>query len=1141
MATLFDTDNTAAGYRLHYLEVFNWGTFDAEERGKVWRLEPQGKHSLLTGGNGSGKTTLVDALVTLLVPNSRFHYNQSSESGSKRERDEQSYVRGAHGSLQEEGYSSAQTQYLRKDNDYSVILAHFYNDGKKQSLSLAQVRWYSAGGLQKEFLIAHQALTVADHFRGVEPKGNWKKALKVQLPKSQWFGNNFRQYSRTFMDHFGLRGPQALNLFAKTTGVKVISDLNEFIRQHMLEPPGLEEKFAELRNNYHNLRSIYQEIEKASEQLRLLEPVMESGKDYQQLEKELEELQWAKGLLPYWYAMTLSEILGVAITTKNHVEQQLEEEVQLGRERLEELIEKASRLSSAIDRDEATQLIREIDVQLEQLKGEEGRRRETNARYTQWARELGLPHQLEANDQALFQENRKQAEGKVEEVDRRLARIQEEEEIVVAQRAKIAEELSSREADLRHLQDSQTNIPAHLTQVRHRLANHLQIAESELPFLGELLQVKPEHQKWLSATERALRPLAQHLLIDEKHYTTVNHYVYDQHLEGYIRYLRAVPNDETMADRKPLKHSLIHKLDFLPDHVLCPWLYNYLLKHADFACLNDVLDWQTHKGPVLLRNGMLRQNAKSSHQRDERPEVLSPANYLLGWDIEDKILAVEEEIRMLKPKVSRLAEEIEQLRKQRKHKQDLQGTAHRLLEIARFESINWKAMRLRMEGIGQERARLLENSSLKALQAELEQAKQQRHDQQQQLRSQEAALNNAKRDLEEFQKRLTDCQTTLSLHTYAHVQDSDLLRFSKRFSHQNITLNTINTVQGDERRALEDAEEIAQKKLNKATELLTKRMNRFANPETKLKEQFPSWASQTDDLGTGASDFAQYQKFHKKLEADDLPRYREQFAQELNGQVVDDVILFEDILHSTRNVIKKQIDRLNTSLAPLEYSANTYIMLVAQDTHDSDIQSFRSMLRGVIEQHAKDKLQVAPDYRQTFDLIRELIDKLTEEERWRQRVIDVRNWWIFSAHEKNRRNDETERVYQDSGGLSAGQKAKLAYTILASALAFQFNISTQHVQENSLRFVVVDEAFSKVDEDNATYAMKLFEALSLQVMIVTPLDKIHVVEHMIHSVHYVQNKSGKRSQVFNLTMDEYDEEKTKWKGTGKTDMPPNDA
>lgn len=77
---LFNTSPEVAGFKLDYLEVWNWGTFDQ----KVYCMNTQGNNSLLTGANASGKSTLVDALLTLLVPLKRQRfYNQSSGCGEE--------------------------------------------------------------------------------------------------------------------------------------------------------------------------------------------------------------------------------------------------------------------------------------------------------------------------------------------------------------------------------------------------------------------------------------------------------------------------------------------------------------------------------------------------------------------------------------------------------------------------------------------------------------------------------------------------------------------------------------------------------------------------------------------------------------------------------------------------------------------------------------------------------------------------------------------------------------------------------------------------------------------------------------------------------------------------------------------------
>lgn len=124
------------GFRLHKLEVYNWGTFD----GKVWTFSPQGETSLLTGDVGSGKSTLVDALTTLLVHPRKVAYNKAADSSAK-ERSVTSYVRGYFGQKRS-SEGNGQPDSLRDPNHYSVILATFLDQGLSQHVTLAQFFWF---------------------------------------------------------------------------------------------------------------------------------------------------------------------------------------------------------------------------------------------------------------------------------------------------------------------------------------------------------------------------------------------------------------------------------------------------------------------------------------------------------------------------------------------------------------------------------------------------------------------------------------------------------------------------------------------------------------------------------------------------------------------------------------------------------------------------------------------------------------------------------------------------------------------------------------------------------------------------------------------------------------------------------------
>src|ERR1700689_3164373 len=126
-----------SGFRLTRLELYNWGTFDS----RVWTLHANARTALLTGDIGSGKSTIVDAVTTLLLPANRISYNKAA-GAETRERSLRSYVLGYYKSEGNEATGSTRPIALRNASKFSVILAHFHNQGFGQDVTLAQVFWF---------------------------------------------------------------------------------------------------------------------------------------------------------------------------------------------------------------------------------------------------------------------------------------------------------------------------------------------------------------------------------------------------------------------------------------------------------------------------------------------------------------------------------------------------------------------------------------------------------------------------------------------------------------------------------------------------------------------------------------------------------------------------------------------------------------------------------------------------------------------------------------------------------------------------------------------------------------------------------------------------------------------------------------
>ncbi len=64
-------------------------------------------------------------------------------------------------------------------------------------------------------------------------------------------------------------------------------------------------------------------------------------------------------------------------------------------------------------------------------------------------------------------------------------------------------------------------------------------------------------------------------------------------------------------------------------------------------------------------------------------------------------------------------------------------------------------------------------------------------------------------------------------------------------------------------------------------------------------------------------------------------------------------------------------------------------------------------------------------------------------------------------------------------------------------------------------------------DESAQYGLRLFQQLNLQLLIVTPLQKIHIIEPFVANVGFVHNEGGRASRLRNLAIEEYRAEKAR--------------
>jgi uncharacterized protein YPO0396 len=1103
-----------AGYRLHRFEVYNWGTFD----GRVWALRLGGENGLLTGDIGSGKSTLVDALTTLLVPAQRITYNKAAGADAK-ERTLRSYVLGYYKSERGEAGLSAKSVALRNHNSYSVILGHFYNEGYGRHVTLAQVFWIRdvQGQPDRFYVVADRPLSIAEDFAGFGSDINGLRK-RLRAARDIEVEDAFPRYGAAFRRRFGIENEQALELFNQTVSMKSVGNLTDFVRGHMLEAFDVDSRIRALIAHFDDLDRAHQAVLKAKAQVAALEPLVADADRHATLAAELDDLRSSRDALRPWFAELKSALLAERIA-------RLDGDIERYESRIRRLAE-ACRASTA-QRDQIRRAINDnggdrIESLKEEIRQLEDRRAERRRRadaYLALAKQLDLP---DAPDEVRFLANRGEAERALATVDGGEAEIQNrltEADVALRSQEKERGEL---EAELASLRRRRSNIPAAMLALRERLCAELALSADAAPFVGELLQVREEERDWEGAIERLLHNFGLSLLVPDAHYPAVAAWVDRTHLRGRLVYYRVVETrDQPIQKTGP--DSLVRKVSVRPDSAFYAWLERELARRFDYACCADL--GQFRREPrAITRTGQIKTEG-ARHEKDDRHPLDDRTRYVLGWTNEAKVAALARQAAGLDRRIAEGNRILDGIRAEQKQLRQREGHLRQFLVYQDFSELDWRPLTVEIHRRDEERRSLESASDLLRTLAEQLAAVEARFaaaDAELQSARGDEAVARSKRDT--AMGMLADAHTLL-----AAMPEEAKTRYFPRLEamrpealgEHRLTVESCDNRQSDMREWLQARIDADEKRLVRLHGGIIDAMRRYKN----------EWPVETSEVDVSVEAAGEYRGMLQRLRADDLPRFERRFKELLNENTIREVANFQAQLNRERQDIRERIETINGSLGQIDYNPSRYISLLAEPAQDADVRDFAASLRACTE----GALTGSDDEQYSeakFLQVKAIIERFrgreghTElDQRWTRKVTDVRNWFVFSASERWREDDSEYEHYTDSGGKSGGQKEKLAYTVLAASLAYQFGLEWGEQRSRSFRFVVIDEAFGRGSDESTRYGLELFKKLNLQLLIVTPLQKIHVIEPYVANVGFVHNQDGRCSLLRNLSIEEYHAER----------------
>ena len=1098
----FATDDRNAGFRLEHFEFYNWGTFDK----KIVKLHLSKENALLTGDIGSGKSTIVDAITTLLVPHQKITYNKAAGATTK-ERTLYSYIVGEYKSTQDENFGYSKAISLRDENSFSVILGRFDNVGFSESITLAQFFYISQKKVHKFFVVSKGKLSIKKDFM---PKFDDIRTLKKRLRSLKYTEvfDSFSDYFKYFGREMGLKNEQALNLFYQTVSLKSIGNLTEFIRVHMLEDSKIDNKIDEICLNFATLNHTHNLVLEAMEQIKLLKPIKKEYEKYLKNSNSHTTYISMRNHLNLYLSYFESKLIKTKLEELNIQKSKSISQQKLGEEMLERLNDNIIELKGELQKNGADR-INVIEKEIKQLFETMQRVKRDNETYNSLIKSL--------NFQAVSNEHRflktyAILEKELEEVETKKITYQNSINADEYSLRRYKEELEELNIEIIYLQNNPSNIPQKVSKIRNDMAKKLDIDTSELPFIGELIEVKDE--KWNGAIERILHSSALSLLVDKKYYDKVSEYVDKTNLRGKLIYLKVDTQKEYNPFRNETLNSLLDKIEIKVDTPYFDVVKNFLYERFDIPCVDSLNDFKRFKKALSI-HGQFKTNF-IRHEKDDRYDINDKSRWVLGWDNLSKLKEFQKQYQNTKQKSELISNRIVKIKQKQKELEQRRDSIRDALKYDNFDKINWYRYSKEIDKLNNEKEELQKsNNIIKTLKNRLEEVQIEYRLQRKNIDEVISKIGKLNEQIEQKEEKLNSLKLLQENKTINDELKKSLDNVKEEVLKTSISLNNINTAQTKLR-------EFIQSKIDNFASLLRYSSEKIAKLQSTFINAFPVISK---EFSAGVNYSEEFIKKLDELQKDNLPKWRKKFKQLLKENTIRDIVMLQTILDKNAKEIKQKIETINKSLCDIEYNDGTYIELLAQNSNIADIKEFKQSLKqittGAIDENN--------EYDESkFLQIKELIMRFNGREghsdvdkKWRKLVTDVRNWYDFSAVEKYISDDSIKEYYAHSGGKSGGQKEKLAYTVLASSLAYQFGLEHDKIQSRSFRFVMIDEAFGRGSDESSRYALRLFEKLKLQLLVITPKQKINVIEPFVKSVHFVYNKDGMDSSLISLSIQEY--------------------
>lgn len=1057
--------------------------------------------NFMTGKNGSGKSTIIDAMQIIMLGSTRGDFfNKAANDRSGRTLD--GYLKGE---ISDDGDVGFKTK--RNGRFTSYIALEFFDTVQRKYFTCGIVfDSYKDASTDHMFFILDDKIP-DNHFIDEETNIalDYKKlksyfARHYSASKYKTYKESNKSYQNDFLAKMGSIKPKFFTLFKKSVTFKPIDDIESFISEYVCDVTN-EIDIEKMKDNIRRYKELEKQalnMQKRVEELRNIETLFNLYRN-DVLEEYMQNFLFERSNL---------EIETVELERLNNKVDENKKIIEANKQKCENLKNEIDKLSIIKNKKVEEKLTSDINRKYSELKDEiksiadrlqiidEISKSLINSfrnKIAKWRvnilqllenknkieeRELleeslklkdNLEYLLSINEENIVDID----EASLDEIKAQMEKVNLFANKIFFNKEKEENNLKERKQELEYeIADLKTGIKPYkreLIEFKQKLEEILEQKFNEninVEILADLLEIK--NQKWKDAIECYLNHQMFYFIIDPKYYMEASKIYREMARENKIYGFGIVDIENIQKLQIKIEHnSLAEEIE--TNNNFARSYIDYLLGRV-IKC-ERTEDLRKHKTSItpdcmLYKNYVLRKIVDRNNE----------FKFIGKKSIEEQIQIKEEENRRIQIEIPEIIT-IKNIAKELKNAENFTGDEIKYI-IRNISDVKEKPELINKKSKCEIEINSLDLTWINKIEKEINE-----------LSDRINALEQEKEDYRREADRIDVMNETI-INEKIPIEEKNLNLIKSRIENgfPEEWQNRIGNPKFDEERKTRKAETIRKRAENEKVQLEESKDKKFNNVINARSEYNNKYQFSYDI--SSKTDNKEYSEELKKLSDIELPQYLEKIKdskEKAYEQFREDFI---SKLKANIDEVKNQIDELNDALKNSRFGVDQYHFNIKPK---NEYKRFYEMITDDMLMEGQNLWSEAFNNKYK-DEIKELFSKLTSseiyDETYQKNIsiyTDYKTYLSFDLIVTNESGD-TQRLSRTLDKKSGGETQTPFYISVLASFAQLYRINKSRA-DNTLRLIVFDEAFSKMDEERMKESLSLLPKFGFQAIIAAPSEK----------------------------------------------------